>query len=533
MDLSATGTATNIKAEGAQTERYDFDYAAETIGDDRLAQIDLRNGLTIVGSSASGEVGKLNGKTTITATSGGVILLDSADLNTILTQNDANSTADASGAIFVANSGGAFIVTGDINADFNDFNDGTSAVNGITLKDNGYLVADSVTISNAGDTGLSTAQDEGSYDFKEVAWGNGTIDVDALVISDLQTTNGTSKPAGSTVYASKVTVTEGDALIHKSLTSNNNTLILGVEDGTSEADFIFATDAVNDEGAISVNNLQVLNGSSLTFLNGTWDATSTTVDLGASGTLTVGGNSESDINDQDTFATLEALGLKMAAGADATIAADGKATFARADFSALTVDSGTDGEDQNVNVYGHLIINGDTSATITQNNAQVDDPKNGVAFGAEGTLQIRNNGILEFSGAAVNGAIIADADYSSATAATITDAIVDGYTKIANYGGVLKLDFAAGTEFGADAIKQLKTELFTSSSLNDGVLTAGGILHIGDASFHGIKNPDPLEGEGLRTSLISTVLMSLTPLCRIPMCTISVQASKSKATGAL
>ena len=342
VDLSTTGTATNIKAEGAQTERYDFDYAADTIGDDRLAQIDLRNGLTIVGSSTSGQVGKLNGKTTITATSGGVILLDSADLNTILTQNDANGTESGSGAYFVANSGGAFIVTGDVNADFNDFNasGSSSTVHGITLADDGYLVADSITITNAGETGLSTAKDESSYTFNSVAWGDGTIDVDDLVISDLQTTNGTTKPSGATVYASKVTVTEGDALIHKSLTSNNNTLILGVEDGASEANFTFATDAVADEGAISVNNLQVLNGSSLTFLNGTWDATSTTVDLGASGTLTVGGNTDSDINDQDTSATLEALGLKMAAGADATIAADGKATFARADFSALTVDSG-------------------------------------------------------------------------------------------------------------------------------------------------------------------------------------------------
>ena len=496
VDLSTTGTDTTIEAKGAIDGRYDFAEAAETIGDDRLAQIDLRNGLTIVGSS-TGEVGKLNGKTTITATSGGVILLDSTDLNTILTQNDANSTASGSGAYFVANSGGAFIVTGDVNADFNDFNasGSSSNVHGITLADGGYLVADSVTISNAGEAGLNSAQDESnSYDFKRVAWGNGTIEVDDLVISDLQTTKGT-KPAGSTVYASKVTVTQGDALIHKSLTSNNNTLILGdAETAANEANFTFATDAVADEGTISVNNLQAANGK-LEFLNGKWDATSTTFDLGASGALTVGGDSHSDINDQDTYATLEALGLKMAAGADATIAADGKATFARADFSALTVDSGTDGEAQNVNVYGHLIINGDTSATITQNNAQVDDPKNGVAFGAEGTLQIRNNGILEFSGAAVNGAIIADADYS--TAASVTDAMVDGYTKIANNGGVLKLNFASGTEFSADAIKQLKTELFTSGSLNDGVLTAGGILHIGDASFHGIKNPDPLEGEGL------------------------------------
>ena len=307
VDLSASAD-TKITAEGAQTERYDFDYAAETIGDDRLAQIDLRNGLTIIGQQTDG---KFQGKTTITATSGGVILLDSADLNTILTQNDANGTNSGSGAIFVANSGGAFIVTGDINADFNDFNDGTSTVNGITLNNNGYLVADSITITNAGETGLSTAKDESSYTFNSVAWGDGTIDVDDLVISDLQTTNGTTKPSGATVYASKVTVTEGDALIHKSLTSNNNTLILGVEDGASEANFTFATDAVADEGAISVNNLQVLNGSSLTFLNGTWDATSTTVDLGASGTLTVGGNTDSDINDQDTSATLEALGLLM------------------------------------------------------------------------------------------------------------------------------------------------------------------------------------------------------------------------------
>ena len=495
VDLSDSAE-TEIKAEGEISTRYNFEKAAETIGDDRLAQIDLRNGLTIVGRQSDG---KFQGTTTITATSGGVILLDSSDLNTILSQNDkiddADGTASTSGAFFKADNGGAFIVTGDVAADFNDFN-ADGAKNGITLNNKGYLVADSVTISNAGEAGLNSAQDESnSYDFKKVAWGNGTIKVDDLVISDLQTTKGT-KPAGSTVYASKVTVTEGDALIHKSLTSNNNTLILGdAETAANKANFTFATDAVAEEGAISVNNLHAANGA-LVFENGKWDATSTTFDLGASGTLTVGGDSYTDINDQDTYATLEALSLKMAAGADATIAADGKATFARADFSALTVGSNPSGDPQNVNVYGHLIINGDTSATIAgQNNTQVDDPKNGVAFGAEGTLQIRNNGILEFSGAAVNGAIIADADYS--TAASVTEAMVDGYTKIANYGGVLKLNFASGTEFSDEAIKQLKTELFTASSLNDGVLTAGGILHIGDASFHGIKNPDPLEGEGL------------------------------------
>ena len=69
-----------------------------------------------------------------------MILLDSSDLNTILAQNDkidgADGTASTSGAFFKAEQGGAFIVTGDVAADFNDFNaDGTK--NGITLNNSG------------------------------------------------------------------------------------------------------------------------------------------------------------------------------------------------------------------------------------------------------------------------------------------------------------------------------------------------------------------------------------------------------------
>ena len=493
VDLSATGTETKITAQGVlkdYTKRYDFAEAAETIGDDRLAQIDLRNGLTIVGSSTPSEVGKLNGKTTITATSGGVILLDSTDLNTILTQNDANSTADASGAIFVANSGGAFIVTGDINADFNDFNDGTSAVNGITLKDNGYLVADSVSILNDGD---NTSQVDSDYGNKSVNWGNGTLVVDDLVISDLQITTGT-KPSGASNYASKVQVDQGNAEIAQSLVSNNHTLILGTtgDAGATAANFTFATDAKGNKGTIEVNEIQ-LNKGELKFLNGDWSANNTNFDLEANGVMTIGGDPDEDINDQSTEVSLNALALTMKQGSDLTVHADGTASFARADFNALTVAEGS--EPQNVNVYGHLIIKGDTSATITQNNAQVDDPQNGVHFGAAGTLQIHNNGILEFGTDAVTGAIIADTDYSTATA--VTEAMNDDYTKIANNGGVLKLNFTSGTEFTAEAIKQLKTELFTSGSLTDGVLNSGGILHIGDAGFYGIDTPEQLSGDGL------------------------------------
>ena len=492
IDLKANND-TSITVKGAQTDRYDFDEAAETIGDDRLAQLDLRNGLALAGTEATGSPVKFDGKTTITATSGGVILLDSTDLNNILVQNDANSnTASGSGAIFKASSGGAFIVTGDVDADFNDFNAGTvtSGVHGITLSGGGYLVADSVSILNDGD---NTSHVDSDYDTKSVNWGNGTLVVDDLVISDLQITTGT-KPSGASNYASKVQVDQGNAEIAQSLVSNNHTLILGTtaDAGATAANFTFATDAKGDKGTIEVNEIQLNNGE-LKFLNGDWSANNSNFDLEANGVMTIGGDPDEDINDQSTKVSLNALALTMKQGSDLTVHADGTASFARADFNALTVAEGS--ESQNVNVYGHLIIKGDTSATITQNNAQVDDPQNGVHFGAAGTLQIHNNGILEFSGAAVNGAIIADADYS--TAASVTEAMNDDYTKIANNGGVLKLNFTSGTEFTAEAIKQLKTELFTSGSLTDGVLNSGGILHIGDAGFYGIDTPDQLSGDGL------------------------------------
>ena len=63
FDLSTNGANPTVTVEGAQNSRYDADLAAETVGDDRHVVLDLRNGITLVGSGANKDT--LNGAATI------------------------------------------------------------------------------------------------------------------------------------------------------------------------------------------------------------------------------------------------------------------------------------------------------------------------------------------------------------------------------------------------------------------------------------------------------------------------------------
>ena len=226
FDLSTASADPTVTVEGAQDSRYDADLAAETVGNDRHVVLDLRNGITLVGSGANKDT--LNGAATIDVKSGGEVLLTASNLNSLLAKNaDINNN---SGSIFKASSGGAFIVEGDVDATFDDFN--AAGTHGISLNNKGYLVADSLTIDNSGADNLTTAQDEGSYTFKTVDWGDGTVVVQDLEISDLQLTTGENKPEGANSYASYVTLGQGTAEIGSSLLSYNQTLKLGDTDSS-------------------------------------------------------------------------------------------------------------------------------------------------------------------------------------------------------------------------------------------------------------------------------------------------------------
>ena len=465
LDVSEATTAgvATVQAIG-RSGNYDIE-----VGDNRNVVLDLTSGLTMKGI-VSGPNETIKGKANIKASNNGVVILNASDVNTILGQN--HKADPTSGAFFTADGKGVLQVEGDIVATFGDF-DGKPDTNGFNLAADGILDATSLTVQNANvepPTGNSY-QDDATYvagaDHIEFV---GKVRVDDLVLNDEQLT---VKSGGSTSYASQVTVGSGTMEVAKSISSVNGTVILG--DAESGAHLELDSDAVGDEGTVAIDLLRVDSGS-ITVENGEWTARDIT--LNQSGAeLTVGDDTEAlDVNGDETASSLTLNKLTMAAGSTFNVLADGTATVASADFSALD----TTGR---VNVAGVLLINGVTAD---------GDATNGVKFGDEGSISIENNGSLKFGKLAVNGAILQDGTY---TGSTIT--LRDGYSKIANNGGELYLEFASGTSFDSDAILAFKEALFTTGSFSDGVLKSGGILNIGAASFEGFNITERLEGEGL------------------------------------
>ena len=482
LDVTASGTAT-VTANGDNTSAYQEPDSDDFYGDNRYVELDLTNGVDMK-TNANGSI---SGKAVIDATSGGVVLLNASDVNDLLAQNHAAGVNSGSGAFLNASSGGELRVDGDITAQFRDF-DGSGDTNGFNLsgdgqtivddKTSGRLVANSLTIVNPHS---GTVQDDADYiATAPVVHLGGAVIVDDLEINDLQQTNGEDKPAGTNTYASQVTIADGGALISHSLTSYNDKLILGQE-GTSSAILYFESDAVADEGTVTVNKIELSSGSEIDFANGNWDASATDFNLsGSDSKLIVGDDYDYDVNENPYSATLVAGDLTMGADTTLFVAANGTASFNGANLKDLTAP--VDGnDDAGILVAGYLTING-TAISDTNTNG-------GVIFGEEGSIRIANNGTLNFGNAAVNGAIVADGQH---TGDTVT--LRDGYTKIANQGGTLRLDLADSTTFSANAIQSLKNQLFTAGSFNsDGILADGGLLNIGMANFEGFTGYDTVD----------------------------------------
>ena len=485
LDVSKTGTS-NVVVSGTTTggnnARWDvLDYENEldgTVSADtaRVALLDLRNGLTLKRDTTPNAAnGGISGSTIFNVTDKGIVLLSADDVNSILSQNDA--AAPTSGAFFKASSSGAYIVDGDIVADFGDFNSDTSnAANGFNLSGDGILAANKITVEHANETVDGSEHNDKAY--TESSQGlniAGHLYVADLEINDLQLTNGgkdgKDKPADAGNYASVVKIANGTAHISKSLTSVNQTLAL-----QNDSRLVFDTDAVKDKGTVAVDILRADGATSnITFGNGEWTANAINLS-GAGSSLVVDGDAESDedINGSDTYATLNASSLTMAKDTTAFIAADGTANFVTADLSAL--EGAADYTNAAIQVDGELSIS------------------DSVKFGKEGSIALQKNGVLKLGNKAVNESIIKDGTYTSGTVSLISGST---FTKIRNdLGGELYLDLGANTVFGGDQVKAFKQLLFTSDSFADGVLVHGGVLNIGKATFQGVEVKE-LVGEGL------------------------------------
>ena len=482
LDLTTTnGGDSNIVVSGSGNLQNTLDYADELDGTvsaetARVALLDLRNGLTMQGTT-TGNKTTYNGKAVFNVTHDGIVLLSADDVNTILAQNDSDSITDrASGTFFTADNGGAFIVDGDIVADFGDFNN-TGTTNGFYLGTGdsaGILAANKITVEHANET--SGEHNDKAYIEKSQGLNiAGNLYVADLEINDLQLTNGgkdgKDKPSDAGNYASVVKIANGTAHISKSLTSVNQTLAL-----QNDSRLVFDTDAVKDKGTVAVDVLRADGATSnITFENGEWTANAINLS-GAGSSLTVGdGNRDrEDINGNETYTTLDATSLTMAKDTKAHIYADGTANFKTADLSALA--GAADYNNAAIQVEGELSIS------------------DSVKFGKEGSIALEKNGVLKLGNKAVNESIIKDGTYTTGTVSLISGST---FTKIRNdRGGELYLDLGANTVFGGDQVKAFKQLLFTSDSFADGVLVHGGVLNIGKATFQGVK-VEELVGPGL------------------------------------
>ena len=480
--ISVLGDATaggyTYKTEnGEQSNRlgvYDEEFAQNTVGDDHYVMLDLRNGLEVVGDTNA--QGQLKGKLTLTADSGGVVKMMADDLNALLVQNNAKGNDLKSGSHITISGKAHLQVTGDVLASFRDFGKADSS-NGIELN-NGVMTANSLSLIHNHDSGAAT--DDATYiATNKIDFGSesGTVAVNEVIINDLQRVEKAENSGSDNSYASKVTLAQGTLDIAENLSSLNDTLALG--DTATKAHLNFYGADIDPSvsggttGNINVDTIEVVNGS-VDIENGAWVGNNFI--LGASGDMTVGG-------DEDELANLTAQSVTMAAGSLLDVSATGKMSVNSVDFSALTAAThkgvNAAADNTGVHVAGTLIINGDSSAE-----------KGGVKFGADGSIDIAKNGVLKFGSGATTGAILANNTYSGADSIKLDE----GYHKIANNGGELHLAFADNTVFDANAIKELKRDLFTSDSFEDYAnstqLADGGILNIGDASFKGVETSD-------------------------------------------
>ena len=495
VNLSGAGTAT-VKVDGQHSGAYQYgdnddenrlgvydeQLAQSTVGDDHYVMLDLRNGLDVIGDAKAD--GQLKGKFELTAQSGGVVKMMADDLNALLVQNNAEDTDSKSGSFITVSDKAHLQVTGDVDATFRDFGQ-VSGDNGIKLDD-GVMSANSLSLIHVNDSTL--AQEDATYiasGANKIDFGSsgGTVSVQEVVINDFQSVTKPNSTSDND-YASQVIFAQGTLDIGENLSSINDTLVVGVADGSATQatlNFYGADIVEGDSGAtgtINVDTIQVANGF-VKVENGAWEGNA--FDLGASGDMVIGGS-------EDDRANLTAQSLKMTQGSLLDVLATGNMTVNSVDFSGLTAAAtfadGVSAVDTGVQVAGTLTINGTSG------------DKGGVLFGDEGSIDIAKNGVLKFGSAATTGAILANSTYNGAASIQL----VNGYTKIANNGGAMHLALSESTVFDGEAIKQLKRELFTSGSFeNPGSSTQlkdGGVLNIGDASFKGITGFEQLTAPG-------------------------------------
>ena len=424
FNLSSDGEA-KVTVDGGLTGEYQA--GDETLG--KLTQLDLRGGIKATGTTGSAK---------ISATSGGVVLVDDSDLNKIFAA--AGTNKDLGLVSFEIASGAALKAEGNVQMSFTD--DNAQTLNKmLTLGKGGIFEADSLRIDAKFSANQGTAQGLGFTD--------ATVRVGSLSFTN-NTSGATAAYLTGGTYEVSNSLTVGNTL---PLTLDDSDLVAGEGDVTLK----FDTGSNTATGTISAEDITNASANGkIIVAQGAWTATRTDFNL-SSGTMTVG-----EVGSQDT-ASLTAYELSVSGSGSFNVAASvGSATFDHLDAWS------TDG----VKVDGTLTINGDDVTVETE-----DTP---VAVNTHAnSINVASTGTLNFGSKAVYNSIFGG---TSGDTVLLKNSFAENTIELAANGHV-SLAFNDTTSLSAKQIVDLKKKLFAKDT--DGSIL--GFINLGGAKIENLE----------------------------------------------
>ena len=460
LDNSTGANTITIAGNGSQTIKADTDVTVE----DRTATSTLD--LTGVDKVT---ITRGSNNTTFNVNGGGELLLSTSAFNSLI-NNVADADTAKSGAEVVVSGGGYVYVEGSVQ----DYT-GSKALDVTKLTSGSSPTTDKIRFSG-----------DGTLEARGTIWladtnGSSTLNIGSGALRaqtfrlDVFGTTADNKTTYSNFVVQTGELTAGahvesshDNAIQLGNGTTGATLNLGyIEDNVDkwgQKTYTYTTSSATgsvDTNLVLSGGSATGSGSALNVVYGDWSAKDITV---TQGTVTVG-------NDAVYDASLTGNKLTLNTGAEATVNSNGKATF-----NELTMTAGT------LTVNGEMIVNGKHVAADPDASPAVTESW-GVALGT-GTINVTGrNASLTFGSDAVS-AITLNSDNKTVNVATGTFAKTIKVEDFATLG----LNFAEGTTFNADTLKDLRTELL-SNSTNGNALTEG-YINLGAARIEGVTVSD-------------------------------------------
>ena len=428
FNLSSDGEA-KVTVDGGLTGEYQA--GNETYG--KLTQLDLSDGIKATGTTGTAK---------ITATSGGVVLVDDSDLNKIFAAAG-SSTDGLSKVSFEISSGAALKAEGNVQMSFTDAN--ATTLNGmLDLKKGGIFEADSLRIDAKFSANQGTAQGLGFTDATvrvgSLSFTNNTSGATAAYL-----TGGTYEVSNSLTVGNKLPLT----LAAASQVEGEGTVTLLLDTGSNTATGTISASGITNESA---------NGE-IVVAQGAWTATGTDFTL-TNGTMTVG-----EAGTQNTASlTAEELSVSGSGNFD-VLASVGSATFNRLD--ALLADG--------VDVHGALTINGDSVTADTTG----DNATRVAVHTVANAINVASTGTLTFGADAVYNSIFSG---TSGAEVLLKDSFAKDTIELAANGNV-SLAFNDTTSLSAEQVVDLKKKLFAKDT--DGSIL--GFINLGGAKIENLE----------------------------------------------